>query len=171
MIDAASLLFLGCLLILLAFSTKQDRAALWIVTISNFVGLLLVVFVTRQIHAPWKLVIPGAGETLTIIALLKWGQGTRSSFFQAVLLLVAWCAHFQCYADLIWNTNVVYDNYELVLGAVAIGQLLVCHDTIRHIVCSVVELFRFPRNRIIRPASVSANLLHSAGDSGVSNVP
>lgn len=129
MIDLPYFFFLGCILFLLAFATNRDRNALRIILIASIVSEVLVVFVTRQIHAPWKLVVPGAVETLTILALLSYGR-TRTAFFQAVLLIVAWWSHIQCYLDLIWNTNVVYDHYEKILSVVAVLQLLACYDTI-----------------------------------------
>ena len=122
------LAFLGCLLFLLLFSTQRDRASLLIVTVSNIIGLLLVIFVTRQIHAPWKLAIPGAGETLTILALIGVARN-RTAYFQAILLLIAWCAHLLCYVDCETGSNLVYDHYEQILGGVAVLQILGFHDT------------------------------------------
>ena len=128
MIEPGYFLFVGCLLFLLIFATKQDKASLWIILTASIVGILMVVFITRQIRAPWKLVIPGTEETLTILALLGIGRN-RTAYIQAVLLLIAWCAHLQCYLDLIWNTNVVYDHYEQIIASVAVLQLLGFHDT------------------------------------------
>ena len=163
--------YLLALVALRCFAPARESKMLSILLVAGICSTVLAHTVMPQIHASWKLAIPGAVETLTIMSLVTMANHSRQSFFQVILLLIAWWCHLQCFADIQNNTNVVYDNYELVLGAVAIGQLLVCHDTIRHIVCSVVELFRFPRNRIIRPASVSADILRSAGDSGVSDVP
>jgi len=120
--------FILALVLLRLGSTKRDRNALTIVLVASLVSLALVTFVTHSITAHWKLVIPGAVETLTIWALAALGKD-RSSFFQAIMLLVAWGDHLQCYLDLIWNTNVVYDNYSKILEAVAVGQLLGFYDT------------------------------------------
>ena len=164
--------FLLCVFLLWLGSTDRDRNSLRIVLIASLASEGIVDFITRQIYAPWKLAIPGAVEVLTILALFQWAKN-RTGYLNIGLLCAAWFAHLMCYVDASQQdrTGFFYANYEAIIQAVAIGQLLVCHDTIRHIVGSVVELFRFPRNRIIRPASVSADILRSAGDSGLSDVP
>lgn len=154
MIAAAAIFFPLCLLFLLVWSTPKDRAALWIVTISNAIGWLLVIFVTRQIHAPWKLVIPGAGETLTILALVSIGRN-RTAFIQAGLLLIAWCAHLLCYVDCQSGSNLVYDHYEQILACVALGQLIGFYDTWAYIGRAVQKWCHLWANRgaVVRPAS------------------
>jgi hypothetical protein len=161
--DAAPILFLVCLLLLLAFATKKDRAALWIITISNVVGWLLVIFVTRQIHAPWKLVIPAGGETLTILALIGIGRN-RSSLIQASLLLIAWLSHVLCYVDCQTGSNLVYDHYEQILAGVAVCQLLGFHDTASHCFTSARDWLLGYGSRGVRVSSVGPDLLHTEGD-------
>lgn len=131
MIAAFPIIFLGCLLFLLFFATEQNRVPLWIVTISNIVGWILVLSVTRHIAGDWKLVVPAAGETLTILALFGFGRN-RTAYFQAVLLLIAWCAHVLCYVDCETGSNIVYDRYEQILAVVAALQLLGFYDTWGH---------------------------------------
>lgn len=165
-IAAAAIFFPLCLLFLLVWSTPKDRAALWIVTLSNFVGWLLVLTVTRQIHAPWKLVIPGAGETLTILALITLGRN-RSSYIQAVLLLIAWCAHLLCYLDCQTGSNLVYDHYEQILALVAVGQLLGFHDTYFNLARRVQRWGHIwaSGGRFVSSATVGSDLVRNQAES------
>lgn len=163
MIDLFAILFPVCLLFLLALSTRRDRAALWIVTISNLVGWLLVIFVTRQIHAPWKLAIPAAGETLTILALVTIGQN-RSAYFQAVLLLIAWLAHVLCYVDCQTGSSLVYDHYEQILAGVALAQLLGFHDSALN-ACRVIQRWVHlwaTGGRFVSPASSGSAMVRTS---------
>lgn len=172
MIDLFALVLPVCLVLLLAFSTKKDRAALWIVTISNLVGWLLVVFVTRQIHAPWKLAIPAAGETLTIFALITIG-GNRSSFFQAICLLIAWLSHVLCYVDCETGSNLVYDHYEKILDGVAFAQLLGFHDSALN-ACRTIQRWVHlwaTGGRIVSPASSGFALVHNQDSKAQTKAP
>ncbi len=121
--------FLLCVLILWALSSPRDRNALRIVLIASLASEVIVDFITHQIHAPWKLVIPGLLETLTILALLKWARN-RTGYLNVGCLCIAWLAHLLCYLDVWLKTNMVYSRYEGIIMVVAIGQLLACHDTI-----------------------------------------
>lgn len=124
--------FIAAVLILWAFSTPKDRNALRIVLIASLASEALVDFITRDIQGAWKLVVPGAVEVLTIMALLQWAR-TRTGTMQATLLLVAWGAHLLCYWDTQMKTDLVYSRYELIIQAVAAGQLAACHDTLFYI--------------------------------------
>ena len=84
--------------------------------------------ITHQIEGAWKLVIPGALEILTILALLKWARN-RTGIMQAGLLVFAWLAHVLCYLDIFLKTDLVYSRYEDILFWVAVGQLATCYDT------------------------------------------
>lgn len=86
--------------------------------------------ITNRILGAWKLVIPGALEILTILALLKWARN-RTGITQAGLLVIAWLAHVLCYWDCILKTDIVYSRYEAILFWVAVGQLATCYDTMR----------------------------------------
>lgn len=112
-------------------ATPRDRNALSVVLVASFVSILLVHFVTHEITAPWKLAIPGAIETLTIVAMLKW-SANRTGFWQVAYLVIAWLAHVLCYVDVVFNTDLVYSNYETIIKFVAIGQIIAFHETITH---------------------------------------
>lgn len=125
------LCFIAAVLVLWAISTPQDKAALRIVLIASLVSEALVDFITSQIHGSWKLVIPGALEVLTILALMQWAKN-RTGYLNSGLLCIAWLAHILCYVDLWLKTDIVYSRYEAVIQLVALGQLASCYDTVQH---------------------------------------
>lgn len=146
-------------------SSPRDRIAARIILIATLGSFLMVSLVTRHIEAPWKLIFPGAVETLTIGALLTWTPN-RTGYLQCCCLVVAWFAHLFCYLDIVWRTNFVYDRYGQILGVVAFAQILSFHDTIT---LNLRRLGRWcsPRRRSVggfRPASVSPIVLHRKGD-------
>ncbi len=120
--------FLAAVLRLWAASTPIVRNALRIVLIASLASEVIVDGITHQISGAWKLVIPGALEILTILALLKWAR-TRTGITQAYLLVFAWLAHLLCYADIYLKTDIVYSRYEAILFWVAVGQIAACYDT------------------------------------------
>jgi hypothetical protein len=123
--------FLALTVLLWALSTSRDRNALRVVLIASLASEVIVDEITRQIQAPWKLIIPGFVEILTILALLRWARN-RTGYLMASLLCVAWASHWMCYADIMNHTNLVYSRYEAILYAVSAGQLATCYDTIIH---------------------------------------
>ncbi len=123
--------FILAVLCLWAVSTPRDRNTLRIVLIASMASDMIVDFITHQIHAPWKLVIPGLLETLTILALLKWARN-RTGYLNVGCLCVAWLAHLLCYVDVWLKTDMIYSRYEEIIMAVAIGQLASFHDTISY---------------------------------------
>ena len=125
--------------LLWAFATPQDRNALRIVLIASLSSEVIVDFITRQIHAPWKLVIPGAVEILTILAMFQWAKG-RTGHLQIGCLCAAWLAHLLCYVDVCLKTDLVYSKYETIIQIVAVGQILACYDTLVSIGRRVVEV-------------------------------
>jgi hypothetical protein len=121
--------FLLCVLLLWTLSTPRDRNALRIILLSSLASLVTVELLTHQIHGAWKLVVPGAIETLTILSLLQFARN-RTGYIQAALLVVAWLAHAGCYLDIALKTDLVYSRYEAVIQLVAIAQILACHETL-----------------------------------------
>lgn len=121
--------FIVCVFLLWLASTSRDRNALRIVLIASLASEVIVELVTHQIHGAWKLAIPGALETLTILALLHWARN-RTGHMQACLLIIAWLAHLLCYLDAVWKTDLVYSRYEIIIQMVAVGQLAACYDTL-----------------------------------------
>jgi len=113
-----------------ALSSSKDRNALRIVLIASLASEVIVDEITRQIASAWKLVIPGAVEIATILALLRWARN-RTGYWQAGLLIVAWIAHVLCYVDCWLKTDIVYSRYEAILYSVSAGQLVTCYDTMR----------------------------------------
>ena len=111
------------------FSTERDRPAARIVLIATVASFLMVELFTRHITGAWKLVFPGAMETLTILALLRWADN-RTGLIQVACLAMAWLAHPLCYADVKLHTDMVYSHYRAILGLVAFAQILGFHDTI-----------------------------------------
>ncbi len=123
-------LYLIALVFLRIWATSKDSRTLTILLTAGVCSTLLAHLVMPEIHAAWKLAIPGAVETLTIMALVTTAPHNRTTLGQVVLLLIAWWCHLQCYADIQLNTDVVYDHYEQILAGVAVGQLLGFHDTV-----------------------------------------
>ena len=111
------------------FAAPRDRDALSIVLVASFVSTLLVHFVTHEITGAWKLAVPGAVETLTIIAMLQWARN-RTGYLNSGALCIAWLAHVLCYLDIALNTDIVYSRYETILALVAAAQILACYDTL-----------------------------------------
>jgi hypothetical protein len=157
--------FLVAVALLWLFATERDRAAARIVLIASLASTFLVHAITVHITGAWKLVIPGAVETLTILCLLKWTRN-RTGYTQAACLIVAWLAHFLCYVDLRLNTDVVYSHYETILAAVASAQIAGFHDTLRHNLRRLGAWSRtFQSNHMVhlRPASVHHPILRQPG--------
>ena len=121
-------LFIVGVVLLRCGATPRDRNALSVLLSATIVSWLLVTFATHGITASWKLVIPGAVETATIWAMLRWSRNL-TGWLQIGLLGIAWWTHLLCYMDLQLGTNMVYDNYERILGAVSALQLAACYDT------------------------------------------
>jgi len=124
-------IFLICTLVLWAFSSPRDKTALRIVLLATLFSEVIVDEVTCQFTGAWKLVFPGMVETLTILSLLKWSRN-RTGIMQAGLLVIAWFAHVLCYVDLVIQTDFVYSQYENIMLAVAVGQLIAFYDTPRY---------------------------------------
>lgn len=123
--------FLALVLLLWWGATARDGRAIRIVALATIASALLTPLVTDRIAGAWKLAIPGAVETLTIIALIQWAR-TRSGLLQVGALLLAWLAHLLCLLDVLFGSNLVYDRYETVLLLVAALQIAACHDTLKH---------------------------------------
>ena len=154
--------FIAGVVLLRLWATPRDRNALTIILVASVVSTFLVHFVTCHIQAAWKLVIPGAVETLTILAMMTWAN-PQTALKQAILLLVAWWAHLQCYVDCQTGGNVIYDNYENLLAIVAIGQLLACHDTLFSIARNAHHQFNLlvGRGRGVLAASGGDFMVHN----------
>lgn len=153
-----------CVFALWLASTPKDRVSLRIILIASIVSWVLVDFVTRPIPGAWKLVIPGAVEVATIGALMQWGRN-RTAYIQVVLLLVAWLAHIVCWIDVIHGTDYIYSNYDILIQAVAVGQLIACYDTLLSAPARTLAYCRQLRGGGfggIRTASPSCGVLHRA---------
>lgn len=149
--------------LLWAFSSPRDRNAARIILLATLVSFLITEGITRQIEASWKLMVPATVESLTVMFLLLYARN-RTGFLQAGLLCLAWLAHVLCYMDLMLNTDMVYSNYELVLGFVALGQLLGFHDTVRHNIAAIRDAVVWRRGaHRVRLAGGDASALHSPG--------
>jgi hypothetical protein len=123
-------LFLGALVLVLIGSSPTDKPAVRIVLAASLVSWLTVEVVTSRLTGAWKLSVPGAVETLTILCLLRWGG--KNGGYQVGCLIIAWFAHVLCFADLKLGTDMVYSNYESILTGASIAQLLLFHDTYLH---------------------------------------
>lgn len=131
-------IFIVALILLRIGASSRDRNALSIVLVASFASTLLVHLVTHQIQAAWKLVIPGAVEVLTILAMLQWSRN-RTGYIQVCLLTIAWLSHVICYADIAMQTDVVYSRYRTILMCVAVGQLAACYDTMHFNFCRACD--------------------------------
>ena len=158
-------LFIVGVVLLRCGATPRDRNALTVVLAATIASWLLVTFVTHGITGPWKLAIPGAVETATIWALLRWSRG-RTGWAQVALVAVAWMTHLLCYIDLQTGMNMVYDNYGTILGVVSALQLAACYDTILH---HLRRLSRWvasgaSRRDTVLDTGVPAGVFHHSGD-------
>ncbi len=161
--------FLAAVFLLWLGAAPIDRNALRIILIASLASEALVDLVTRQMTAPWKLVIPGALEVLTIAAMLRFSRN-RTGYWQAALLALAWAAHLLCYFDIAMRTDLVYSRYETIIQMVAVGQLAACYETIVHIAGRVrlwSESCWHGRRRFVRSPSSAAHLLCGKGNNGV----
>lgn len=142
-------------------AAPRDRNALSIVLVASFVSTLLVNFVTREITAPWKLAIPGAVETLTILAMFHWARN-RTGYLQAACLVVAWAAHALCYLDIALKTDLVYSRYESIIQLVAVAQILAFYDTFARCggaAADWIGSFRLGGDRGVRVAGMHDSVL------------
>lgn len=154
--------FLFCVFLLWIASAPRDRNALRIILIASLVSEVLVELVTKQIIAPWKLAIPGAIETLTIMAMLQWARN-RTGYMQAALLCIAWLAHAGCYLDLLLKTDMTYSRYEAIIQLVAVAQILACYETLARCggaVASWVASLRAGGGRGLSVAGMRHSVLH-----------
>jgi hypothetical protein len=166
-------IFLACVLVLWALSTPRDRNALRIVLIASLFSEGVVELVTHQITGAWKLAIPGAVETLTIVALFQWARN-RTGYLQISLLSVAWLAHLLCYFDVLFKTDLVYSRYEAIIQTVAVGQLAACHDTVFSFLgrCRAgIESLRARSGVGVPVASLRPDLLPNPRREGVQTTP
>lgn len=162
------LIFILAVLLLRLGATARDRSALTVVVVATVASWMLVTFVTHGITGSWKLVIPATVETATILALLRWAR-TRTGLMQAMLVAVAWYAHLLCYIDIRIGTNMIYDNYERLLGLVAVLQIASCYDTYLHHFRRLGQWwssFGADRAGVVRAPSVPASVFHHQGDTG-----
>lgn len=165
--------YLLALVVLRLFATTRDRKALSILLVAGFGSTLLAHTVMPEIHASWKLVIPGAVETLTIWALVTFCAPNRHTLIQVILLLIAWWCHLQCYADIQFNTNLVYDHYEHILAGVAIAQLLGFYDSFLH-ACRVIQKWCYlwaTGGRVVSPASSGFAVVHNQDSTPQTKAP
>jgi hypothetical protein len=154
--------FALAVLLLWIFSSPKDKMALRIILLAT-IGSMIITTYTRTVNAPWKLIVPATVEMLTIIALLHWARN-RTGYTQAGLLVIAWAAHLICYLDLMLGTDLVYSAYERVILLVAVGQVLACHETVRHNWTLLGDyLFRGGRVGPVRGAGGDASLSHDKG--------
>jgi hypothetical protein len=123
-------LFVLLIALLWLGSTDSDRNALRIVMLATLTSWLLVDLGTSRLTGAWKLSVPGAVETLTILALLRWGG--RSGCYQVGCLVIAWLAHVLCFSDVMLGTDTVYSRYEAILYGVSLAQIALFHDTYLH---------------------------------------
>ena len=160
-------LFLGALVLVLIGASPTDKPAVRIVLAASLVSWLTVEVVTSRLTGAWKLSVPGAVETLTILCLLKWGG--KNGGYQVACLIVAWLAHVLCFADLKLGTDMVYSNYEAILTGASIAQLVLFHDTYLH---QIRRLGQWWSQRggdsvgAVRGPSLSSPVLHRPGNTG-----
>ena len=160
--------YLLALVGLRCFATSREKTVLSILMVAGGGSTVLANTVMPMIHDSWKLAIPGAVETLTILSIVTMAPHSRITFFQVILLLISWCVHLQCYRDCENNTNVVYDNYEKILAAVAVGQLLAFYDTWFNIGRNLQRWAHLwaDGGRFVSPASRSAGVVRTEIDPG-----
>lgn len=125
------LLFMAALLLLWWGAVPADRKVVRIILAATVVSWLSVELVTSRFIGAWKLAIPAAVETGTILCLMVWSRN-RSGFKQAACVLAAWFAHVLCFADLRLGTDLIYSNYEAALVSVSAAQLVAFHETYLH---------------------------------------
>ena len=147
------------------FSTERDRAASRIVLIASLASFALVELVTHRITGAWKLVIPGAEETLTIYALYRWAHN-RTGFLQSACLVIAWAAHVICYVDVKLGTDLIYSHYRSTLALVGLAQILCFYDTFATQLIRAATWLNslgLPRSNSLRVAGVRGCVLRGAG--------
>lgn len=160
-------LFTLAILLLWAGSTPTDRNALRIVLLATLTSWLLVDFGTSRLTGAWKLCVPGAVETVTILALLRWGG--RTGCYQVGCLVIAWLAHVLCFADIMRQTDVVYSQYEAILAGVAAAQIALFHETYLHHIRRLGHWWSFRRgdsDGAVCAPSFSSPVLHRPGRPG-----
>ena len=158
-------LLLGALLVA---SVPRDRNAIRIVMLATLTSWLLVDLGTSRLTGAWKLCVPGAVETLTILALLRWGG--RTGCIQSGPLVVAWLAHVLCFVDLTAGTDIVYSRYEFILGSVSLTQLALFHETYLHHFRRLGHWWSqrgADSDGAVPAPSLSAPVLHRPGNPGV----
>ena len=77
-------------------------------------------------------------EAAKILILLRFAGG-RLPVYMSALLSVAWLANFGLYLDLKLGTNLVYDQYETLIAAITLGQLIPFFDGLARKARSILD--------------------------------
>ena len=164
-------LFLLVVFLIWLGATPADRNAVRVVIIASLASWLVVDYFTAFFNGAWKMVVPGAMETTTIICLLCFAPG-RTGYAQAAFLGVAWVAHVMCFIDLILGTDTVYSRYEVILASVSLIQIMLFHDTAIHHFRRLGRWWNHAASSdLVRSASLPVNLLHNQSPTGLQKVP
>lgn len=166
--------FFISVMVLWFFASPRDRMALRIVGIAAILSELMKYGITVHIAGAWKLVVfNGAGEALTMLALLKWAPN-RTGYWQAACVLIALAVQLGNYVgiELGWITD--YARYVIVIKAVALLQIIGFYDTavynLRRI-SLLMESSRHSRVDPLRAGIVRSRLLHDPHPSGLQTLP
>jgi hypothetical protein len=162
--------YLIAVLVLWGISTAKDRNMVRVLVVAAIAAEVMKYGITVHIHGAWKLLFPATLELLTVWAMLRWSSGI-SATIQVLLLSAAWFAHVICFLDVVGNTDSIYSHYETALLIVAVGQILACYDTWKHIGSRIYNALRVGgrsdmpavSNAALRPA-----VLHGQSASQVS---
>ena len=105
------------------FGPERNRNVWSVLTFACLLNIVLGAAVFDKMDSAWLPAWYGFLELLTINLLYRFAWNPLGKT-QALILFGAWICHICLYRDVTLGTNLVYDNYETLILAVMLTQLL-----------------------------------------------
>lgn len=115
-------LFLAYCGVLARWGVAGDRRGWEVLAWFAFANFSLNWLILDRIDSDWIHVIAAMVDFLTIRTLLALSWNTFGKR-QVMILGLFWLSHLAVYVDINIGTNLVYDNYEIYILALLIGQM------------------------------------------------
>ena len=113
------------LIVAIAYRTASDKnRPVWGVLLAfSVISSLLNVILWDNIDHPLEHYWFASIEVAKIILIMRLAP-TRTGDYMCTLLFLSGFTNYLLYLDLIKGSNLVYDRYEIIIAAIAIGQLI-----------------------------------------------
>jgi len=160
-------IWFALVVVLWIYARPGDRMALRIVGIAAISSQLLNHGIAVHFPGAWQLLlVNGAGEALTILALLHWTPNLTGKR-QGACVAVALATYLFCYQVYEPGTALVSARSLVVIKFVAAAQIVFFHDTITHLFHRIVhrlDMLRLFAFGLIRGRGVRATIFPRADE-------